>query len=331
MFDQFARMFRRSGLDDITDLYDQPEQPEQGFTYKRGPAAQSYMDLIGREPDIQGPSTMQRIGAVLAGIGSGDASVTQRMVQQPYLMNRRLHEDRVARAKSAADFEEKESDNQRQAANYASLEARRRDRSKNELREGVRRTNQATAAGARADKIFDWRVSEKDQDQKALEERSRLAREGTESRFRRGQAATESRFKRTQDRLNDPSISPSSQAALEKLANDKVFEEFQDKFDVITDKKTGKKTRQLKADIDDETAEVIEKRHAQIKAEIAKRKRSDYNIDPEDPAELDMEEEVTDPEEEAEDVEGVSTGDEEIDKKLEWINFLMSLGKRFSG
>jgi len=326
MFDQFAKMFRRSGLDDIAGLYDQQEQPEQDFSYKRGPAAQSYMDYIGQEPDLQGPSTWQRIAAAMAGIGAKDARVTQQMIREPYERSRRDYMEKGNRLKSAADFEEKESDNQRQSANYASLENRRRDRSKNELREGIRRSNVATAQGARADNTFNWRVAEKDQDQAAAAQRSKDSQAGAESRFQRGQAAIESRFKRSQDRMNDPSMSPEQQKQLDELASKAIAAEFADKFNVVVDKRTGKTSRTLKPDIDDATASVIEKRHLQLKNEIATRRRSSYNVpEIEGPDEDDMAGE--DPEEE--EIEGVDFDDDEVNKKLDWLNFMMSLRNKF--
>jgi hypothetical protein len=325
----FQNMFRRSGLDEIEELYTQPEPEQQDYSYKRGPAGQAYLDFVSAEPQYQGPSIWQRIAAGLAGVGAKDPMLTHKLLNEPYERARQQHIDKAGRLKSAADYEEKEADNQRQASNYKSMADRRIQRGQHETRESVRRINDSTARGVRADELQAWRASEKDQDQAGIENRFKAGQAATESRFKRGQAATESRFNRSQDRLrqNDQEVNVYEQQAIDKAASDQLAKEFANSFDIQKDPATGKiLSRTLKADVDDETAAQIEQRHAAIKNEIVNKTKSNYEI-LQDPTE--EVEEVPDEDTEGEDLEFDVPVDHQ--RQLQFWQWMMNMGKKLGG
>lgn len=277
-------MFRNSGLDKMQDIFGQQQQySPRDYSYNRGPAMQDYMDFAGQAPNIQDPNIWYRIAATLATMGNPLG--TAKLLERPYEMQQENYKNDLNRRRVAAELEEKESDNQRQALNLQSMDERRQERGQHEVQNMVRLLNDSTARGIRADTEAKARQERFDTTQKGIGERFKAGQAATESRFGRAQAATESRFKRSQEGVQGRAdeVNVYEQNAIDQRAGDQLVKEFPDKFDIKT--KDGKIiSRTLKSDVSDEEAAQIEARHNQIKNDIVTRNKQSYAL-PEGPPE----------------------------------------------
>lgn len=327
---------RKSGLDRLTDIYQEDQEQEPNFDYQRGPMTEQLMQHLGNapKPEDHSPGIGERI---LASIMSATGKHDPDFVNRKYERAKKLYQDKTDQLKAGASLENQEIDNRRISENARSTHLRRKERTKNEIRDDVYRTNKDTAAGMHRNKVQSWRESEKNEDQAATaENRNRLQRNSDRSYGQRERFHNDTVANR-----NNPRIHAAEQGAIDLRAGDQLEKEFGNYFNITVDPKTKRKIRTIKPEFDSDDNPIkqqINQRFQELQEQIAERRLQDYDLDDEEAeAEIDAEDEEEIDDQEAPQIQASPTAPNQVqsvpqqlntDPRWKLFNFMLNLGRK---